>query len=32
MTIMVALASCSPGYGVDTEEDLDRVAKDWSGS
>ncbi len=32
MTIMVALASCSPGHGVDTEEDLGRVAKDLSGS
>lgn len=31
MTIMVALASCSPGHGVDTEEDLGRVARLWSG-
>lgn len=32
MTIMVALASCSPGHGVDTEEDLSRVARDLSAS
>ncbi|MDH3401863.1 MAG: 3-deoxy-manno-octulosonate cytidylyltransferase [Chromatiales bacterium] len=32
MTIMVALASCSPGHGVDTEEDLARVANHLSGS
>ena len=30
MTIMVALASCPPGHGVDTEEDLGRVAERWS--
>ncbi len=30
MTIMVALASCRPGQGVDTQADLDRVAAQWS--
>lgn len=32
MTIMVALASCLPGHGVDTEEDLGRVARQFSGA
>ena len=27
MTIMVALASCSPGHGVDTEEDLGKLER-----
>ncbi|MCJ7556630.1 MAG: 3-deoxy-manno-octulosonate cytidylyltransferase [Gammaproteobacteria bacterium] len=32
MTIMVALASCQPGQGVDTQADLDRVAAQWANS
>lgn len=30
MTIMVALAACQPGQGVDTQADLDRVAAEWT--
>lgn len=32
MTIMVALASCSPGQGIDTQADLDQVAAQWTDS
>jgi len=32
MTIMVALASCQPGRGVDTQADLDRVVAQWADS
>jgi len=30
MTIMVALAMCEPGQGVDTEADLVRLAREWA--
>jgi 3-deoxy-manno-octulosonate cytidylyltransferase (CMP-KDO synthetase) len=32
MTIMVALAVCPPGQGVDTQADLERVRAQWPGS